>query len=163
MLKVSNIELPDTAISAHRCEDVPFAGKVNIIYLFVMSDELRENSRFFNIPNGAGGVNRRRANQVVQLRVPIERSKRSREVVVLLLGYSYILEVKLQTHLLVVFDLPNLEALAWSSHQIGLITVLCGLEGTSSGMNMSFVGGYSWGKTMRLSRSLLSLGCKIST
>lgn len=75
---------------------------------------------------------------------------------------KYIFEVEFKADLLVILDLPYLEALARGGHEIGLVSVLGGRRGTSSGMNMSLVGGYSCGKEMRFSRYLLSLSWMIS-
>lgn len=75
---------------------------------------------------------------------------------------NYIFEVELEAHLLVILDLPDLKALARGGHEIGLVAVLGQSSSTSSGMNMSLVGGYSCGKEMRFSRYLLSLSCIIS-
>lgn len=56
MLQVSDVELPDTAISSNRREDVPLPGEVDIIDLLVMCDELGKYCRFFDVPDGAGSI-----------------------------------------------------------------------------------------------------------
>lgn len=83
MLQIPNVELPHTAISSDGGENIALSGEVNIIHLFIMSDQLGKNSWFFNIPNGAGSVDWGSSDEVVELRVPVERSERGWEVVVL--------------------------------------------------------------------------------
>ncbi len=48
-----------------------------------MSDELGKDSWFFDVPDGAGGVDGGSADEVVELGIPIEGSERSWEVVIL--------------------------------------------------------------------------------
>ena len=76
MLKISNIKLSDTSISSHRCKDISFFRKVNIIDFFVMGNELCEDCTFLDIPNSAGGIDRTGSDQVVELRVPVKGGKR---------------------------------------------------------------------------------------
>lgn len=77
MLQVSDVELPDAAVCPHRGKDVPFLGEVDVVNFLVMSNELREDSSFFDVPDGAGSVDGRRADEVGQLGVPVERSQGS--------------------------------------------------------------------------------------
>ena len=111
MLQVSNVELPDATVCSHTCKDVSFLGEVDVVDLFIMSDELGEDCCLFDIPDSAGGVDGASSDEVVELGVPVEGSQGSWEVIVLYRSDSYIFEVQLKRHLLVVFDLPYLEAL----------------------------------------------------
>lgn len=154
MLEVPDVELPDATVCSHRCKNVPFLRKMDVVDLLIMSDELCEDGFLFDVPDGAGGVDGAGADEVVELGVPVEGSEGSREVVI-------VLEVEFKTDLLVVFDLPYLEALAGSCEEVGLLAVLGRVWLTSSGMNIIFVGGYSWGKLHFFSRYLESLSWMI--
>ena len=56
MLQISNIELSDTAISPNRGEDISFFGEMDVINFFIVSDELSKDGGFFDVPDGAGGI-----------------------------------------------------------------------------------------------------------
>jgi hypothetical protein len=56
---------------------------VDIINFLVMCDELCENSGFLDVPDGAGGINGRGADEVGHLGVPVEGGEGSRKVVIL--------------------------------------------------------------------------------
>lgn len=83
MLQVSDVKLANAPVSPRACKNIALLTEVYIIDFFVVSDELSEDRRLFNVPNCASGVDGACAYQVVDLRVPIERSKRSRKLVIL--------------------------------------------------------------------------------
>ena len=72
MLEISDIELPDTAVSSNRCEDVSLLGEVYVINFFIVSDKLCEDGTFLDIPDGAGGIDGAGTYEVVHLWVPVE-------------------------------------------------------------------------------------------
>ena len=72
MLKVPDVELPNTAVCADGCEDIPISGEMNVIDFLVMGDELREDCAFLNVPDGAGSIDGGIANQVFEFGVPVE-------------------------------------------------------------------------------------------
>lgn len=76
---------------------------------------------------------------------------------------EYVLEVLGQDDLPVVVDAPDLEALPGSGKEVRLVPSLPSHKSTSSGMNMSLVGGYSCWKVSRRSRAFWSLSWMIST
>ena len=56
MLQISNIELSDTAIGANGGEYISFSREMNVIDFFIVGDELSKDGGFFNVPDGAGGI-----------------------------------------------------------------------------------------------------------
>jgi hypothetical protein len=76
VLQVPNIELSDAAVGSNTGEDVPFFREVDVVDFFVVSDELREDSCLFDVPDGAGGVDRAGTDQVVELGIPVKGSER---------------------------------------------------------------------------------------
>lgn len=72
MLQVPYIELSDTAICPHRCEDIALFREMNIVHLLIVSNQLREDSCLFNVPYRAGGIDGSSTDEVVELWVPVE-------------------------------------------------------------------------------------------
>lgn len=83
MLQISDIKLPHAAVSPNWSKDIPFFGEMYVVYFFVMSDKLGEDSGFFDIPDGAGGIDGAGADEVVKFWVPVEGSEGCWEVIVL--------------------------------------------------------------------------------
>jgi len=50
---------------------------VDVVDLFIMSDELGEDCCLFDIPDSAGGVDGASSDEVVELGVPVEGSQGS--------------------------------------------------------------------------------------
>ena len=68
--------MPDAAVSSYGSKDVSFLRKMDVINLFIVSYELCKNCLFFDVPDGASGVNGASSDEVVELRVPVERCER---------------------------------------------------------------------------------------
>jgi hypothetical protein len=83
VLEVADVELAHAAVCAHRGEDVALFGKVDVVDLLVMSDELGKNAGFLDVPDGAGGVDGTGADEVAEFGVPVEGGEGGGEVVVL--------------------------------------------------------------------------------
>ena len=80
---------------------------MDIINLFVVGNKLGKDGFFFDVPNGACGINGTGPNQIGYLRIPVEGCKRCTEFVV-------VFEVKLQFNRGVVFDFPDFKSFSRS-------------------------------------------------
>ena len=58
MLKVPKIKLSNWTISSSWCKNISFTGKMNIINLFVVRNELSKNRFLLNVPNSACSIYR---------------------------------------------------------------------------------------------------------
>lgn len=121
MFQVPDIELPDTAICAHRGKDVLVFGEVNVVDLFVVCNQLGVHCPFLDVPDGARGVYGAGPDQVDFLRVPIEGSQGGAELV-------FALEVQTQNGLLVVEYFVNFEVFPRSGNQVGRGSAQIGIE-----------------------------------
>ena len=111
MLEISQIKLSDGSISAGRSEGIFFVSEMNVINFFIMGNKLGKNRLFFDVPNGAGGVNGAGADEVGHFGIPVERSERGTELVV-------VFEVKFHFNRRVVFDFPDFEGLPRSGQKV---------------------------------------------
>ena len=101
MLQVSDVELPHTAISTNRGEDISLLGEVDVVDLLVVGDELGEDGLLLDVPDGAGGIDGAGADEVGELGVPVEGGQGCREVVVLAYGiYTFLRLTSSDTFLL---------------------------------------------------------------
>mmetsp|Transcript_15700 Transcript_15700/g.54521 ORF Transcript_15700/g.54521 Transcript_15700/m.54521 type:complete len:294 (-) Transcript_15700:197-1078(-) len=113
MLQVPQVEHAHRAVRAHRRELVLVPPERDVVHGLVVRDELRLGLLRVDVPNGARGVDRGRADDVEVLLVPVERRQR-RAVLALLV-------VVQQAHLVdlaAVHHLPQPQVVARRCQQI---------------------------------------------
>lgn len=112
MLFVSEIKDSNGTVSGDGSENASFTPS-DVVYLFIVGDELRFNEGAFDVPNGAGGVDAGSADAVRVDVVPVEGGERGAE----LAGLAVVEEGEGVDGVLA--ELPEAEVVAGGGEEVG--------------------------------------------
>jgi hypothetical protein len=58
VLEISEVELSNGSVGTGRGKGIPLVSEMNVVDFFVVGDQLGEDRFLFNVPNGAGSIDR---------------------------------------------------------------------------------------------------------
>lgn len=161
--------MADWSIFASGCKHAYILGETNVIYSFIMGNQLSLYDFLFNVPNGASCVNTWGSYHVWILLIPVKTCQRSTVLWVftlfpsLIFNYFNITLYNFALRETLFVPSPTSHILRYSpdvANKSGLFPSysysLFGNLFTRSGTHMILVGGYSWSKVQHVSKSPFS-------